>query len=109
MTTTQTVILDTQYISDSATNYVATNKTIVDKVTVTNVTTGRVVYDAHIINSGDALGVVNKIIDGRGVEPSRNDYAYELVGHVLDAGDAFSFVAGAADSLNIRVSGRVIT
>ena len=92
----------TQYIASDA-------NTIIYKFTITNTSANTVTFSANLVVNGDAAGADNLILDDRSLAPQETYNAPELVGHVLEVGDFISTIAGAANSLTIRATGRIIT
>ena len=92
----------TQYIASAA-------NTIINKFTITNTSADTVTFSANLVVDGDAAGVDNLILNDRSIAPNETYNAPELVGHVLEVGDFISTIAGAANSLTIRATGRIIT
>lgn len=90
--------------------YIAANaKTMIDKVTVTNTAAAAVTFSCNVVPSGDLVGDGNAIIKSKSVASGETYVCPELVGHVLESGDAISMIASAATSLTIRASGREVT
>ncbi len=91
----------TQYTSASL-------KTIVDKFTVMNTTGSAATFALNLVPSGGAAGSGNLLIS-RTIQPSETYLCPELVGHILDADDFISTLAGTASALAIAASGRTVT
>lgn len=90
----------TQYTAPAAT------RTIIDKFTGTNTTAASIVFTINLVNSGGAAGAANQIV----VKTLAAGECYtfpEVVGHVLNAGDFISTLAGAV-GVTIRASGREV-
>lgn len=90
----------TQYTS-------AALRTIIDKFTVANVTGSAATFALNLVPSGGAAGNSNLLIS-RTIQPSETYVCPELVGHILDAGDFISTLAGTASALAIAGSGRTV-
>jgi hypothetical protein len=91
------------------TQYTSTGvKTLIDKFTATNTTGGNVTFAVNLVASGGAAGSAN-LMFSRTILPGQCYTCPELVGHVLEAGDFISSIAGAAASITIRASGRQVT
>lgn len=110
MAVTPTVIIDpivasnaqtTQYTSTSAT-------TIIDKYTVRNLAGVATTIGIYLVKAGTAASTTNLIIS-RNIQAGETYTCPEVVGHVLEPGDFISTIAGAAASIAMRASGRVIT
>lgn len=83
-------------------------KTIIDKFTVNNTTGGNVTFAVNLVNSGGAAAAANLILS-KTILAGQCYTCPELIGHVLEAGDFISTIAGAAASLTIRAAGRQIS
>ena len=110
MTTTPAPLVEYKFIeSVETTQFTASGVTILDAVSVTNTGAGVVELSLSIVPNGGSAGDSNRAITERIL---RADEAYlcpEVLGHVLAVGDSISAMANAATSLNIRVTGRVIS
>jgi len=96
--------------NSQTTQYTAVNcKTIIDKATVTNTSSGNVTISVNLVTSGGSPGANNLIIDTRSIAPNETYTCPELVGQALESGGFISTIASAATSLTIRASGREIT
>lgn len=95
---TQTV----QYVSSNAT-------TIIDKFTATNFTATAAVISVNLVTEGGVEGNANLITKTRTLQPSEVYIFPELVGQVLTSGGKISTIAGTANAINIRASGRSVT
>jgi len=96
--------------STQQTQYTADNvKAIIDKFTVTNVSTSNVSFGVNVVISGGTVGADNLIIKDRTLAPNESYACPSLVGHSLEKGGFISTIASAASSLTMRISGREIT
>lgn len=104
-------IIPSKQLEAAQTNqYIAANaKTMIDKVTVTNTTAAAVTFSCNLVPSDGVVGDSNALIKDKSVASGETYVCPELVGHVLDSGDAISMIASAATSLTIRASGREVT
>ncbi len=91
----------TQYTSSAV-------KTIVDKFTVTNSSGSAATFALNLVPSGGAAGTGNLLIS-RTIQPAETYLCPEVVGHILDAGDFISTLAGTASALAIAGSGRTVS
>ena len=92
------------------TQYTATNcKTIIDKFTATNTTSGNVTISVNLVTAAGSAATSNLIVDTRSISPDETYTFPELVGQALDPSGFISTVASAATSLTIRANGREIT
>ena len=106
-----TCIIPSKQLEVAQTNqYIATNsKTMIDKVTVTNTTSATVTFSCNLVPEGGSVADTNAVIKTKSVAAGETYVCPELVGHVLEPGDAISMIASVADSLTIRASGREVT
>jgi hypothetical protein len=92
------------------TQYTAMNcKTIIDKFTDTNTSSGNVTISVNLVTSVGSAGADNLVVDTRAIAPDETYTFPELVGQVLEPGGSISTITSAATSLTIRASGREIT
>ena len=91
----------TQYTSTGAT-------TIIDKYTVRNLSGAATTIGIYLVKTGTVASTTNLIIS-RNIQAGETYTCPEVVGHVLEPGDFISTIAGAAASIAMRASGRVIT
>lgn len=103
------IILSKQLEAAQTNQHIASVKTMIDKVTVTNTTGAAVTFSCNLVPSGGAVGDGNAIIKDKAVATGETYVCPELVGYVLESGDAISMIASVADSLTIRASGREVT
>lgn len=92
----------TQYTADNV-------KAIIDKFTVTNVSSNNVSFSVNVVISGGTVGADNQLIKDRTLAPNESYACPSLVGHSLEKGGFISTIASAAASLTMRISGREIT
>jgi len=91
-----------QYTSDNA-------KTLIDKFTATNTSASNVDFSVNLVATGDSASDANLVLDTRTLAPGETYTCPELIGQVLEAGGFISTLAGAATSITISATGRVIT
>lgn len=94
----------TQYIVGS--NITAT---IIDKFTATNVSGSTATISVNIVTGSDTAGDQNLITKTKSLAASEVYTFPELVGQILPNSAFISTVASAANSINMRVSGREIS
>lgn len=82
-------------------------RTIIDKFTAYNGTAGVVTLAVNLVTSGGAAGASNLLVS-RSIAAGETYTFPEVVGHVMEPGESLSTLAGAATSLVIRASGRVV-
>jgi hypothetical protein len=99
-------LIQSKYVSASPTSeFVATEKTIIDKLTANNVGGASVTLTLYLVPSGSSVSASNKNIEVD-IEPGKAYLCAEVVGHALEVGDGISVGASAAASLVLRASGR---
>ena len=92
------------------TQYTASNvTTIIDKFTATNFSGTAATISVNLVTLAGAAGNLNLITKDKSLSPSETYTFPELVGQIIPAGGFISAVAGTADSINMRVSGREIS
>lgn len=84
-------------------------RAIVDKFTATNVTGTAAQLTINIVPPAGAAGASNVITQTKTIAPGATEPLPEQVGQILGAGDSISTLAGTANAIVIRVSGREIT
>lgn len=108
--TTKNLIPAKQAENVQTTQYTATNcKTVIDKFTATNTTSGNVTLSVNLVVSGGSASAANRLLSVRSIAPGETYLCPEVVGHVLEPGGFISTLAGAATSITIDASGREIT
>ena len=83
--------------------------TIIDKMTATNTTGAAVAFTINLVPSGSVAAAGNVIVSAQSIAAGSSYLCPEITGHILNAGDFVSTLAGAAASITIRISGRVIS
>lgn len=108
MTTIKKAFIQTKYAEAAETpQYTASNvKAEIDKFTATNVTGSNATIAVSIVPSGGAAGTGNRITYTKTILPGQTWPFPELIGHVLEAGDFISTLAGTATAIVIRAAGR---
>ena len=92
------------------TQYTASNvTTIIDKFTATNFSGTAATISVNLVTLADSAGNLNLITKDKSLPPSETYTFPELVGQIIPAGGFISTVAGTADSINMRASGREIS
>jgi len=105
------VLFEAKYAENSqTTQYTSTNViTTIDKLTVTNVSASNATITINIVVSGGSASAANKLVSTRTLAPGEEYTAPSIVGHNLSPGDFISTLAGTANALVIRGSGRQYT
>ena len=111
MTVTLTVLIPAKVAeATQSVQYVSTNATtIIDKFTATNFSGATAVISVNLVTDGDSAGNANIITKTRTLQPSEVYIFPELVGQVLLSNGKISTIAGTANAINIRASGRSVT
>lgn len=84
-------------------------RTIVDKFTATNTTGTAATLTIRLVPSGGSAGASNTVLSAKSLAAGETYNCPEVVGHVLEAGDFISTLAGTAAAITIRASGRQVT
>jgi hypothetical protein len=92
----------TQYTANGVT-------TIIDKFTATNYSASAATISVNLVTVSFSSGNNNLITKTKTLQPSEVYTFPELVGQVLNPGDFISTIAGTANAINMRVSGREVT
>ena len=100
-----------KYIESSlTTQYTTSNvRAIIDKFTITNVSSSNVSVDVHLVPASGSASVSNTIVVNRVIAPQETYTFPELVGHSLEPGGSIAAVADADSAVVLRVSGREVT
>lgn len=110
MATQIKTFINAKYLENVQTTQItATLITILDKITITNITTGNVTFSANICDSTDAVSNSNLIVKTRTIAPNETYDCFELVGQVLEIGSFLSMIASSANSLVLKIDGREIS
>lgn len=109
MTTTAKCLLQAKYAEATQTTQYTTatgTRTIIDSCTVFSSAGGTITI--NLVPSGATAGASNvKLV--KTLAANETYSCPGLVGQILNAGDFVSTIAGAADTVVIRISGREIT
>jgi hypothetical protein len=93
----------TQYTAPGGT------RTIIDKFTGTNTTGLAATLTINLPPNGGAAAAANTIVSAKTLQPGETYTFPEVVGHVLNPGDFISTLAGTANAIAIRASGREVS
>ena len=85
---------------------VSSGRTIIDKFTVTNISSVVVSFSCHLPVPGDSVGTSNRVIGNQLINVNETYTCPGLIGHILEKSGTINTIAGAADVLMIRASGR---
>lgn len=83
--------------------------TIIDKFTATNYSTSAAMISVNLVGGADTAGNQNLITKTKTLQPAEVYTFPELIGHVLASSSYISTIAGTANSINIRASGREVS
>jgi hypothetical protein len=83
-------------------------RTIIDKCSGYNGTAGPVTLGINLVDSGGTASSTNLLMS-KSIAAGEAYTFPEIVGHVLEAGDFVSVIAGAATSIVFRMSGREVS
>lgn len=109
MVTNKTLVNAKSLENIQTTQITSTAITILDKITITNVTSSNVTFSANICDFGETPTNTNLIIQNKIVAPGETYDCFELVGQVIENGSFLSMIAGTASALTIKIDGRIIT
>ena len=110
MTTANAVLIDAKYAESAQTTQytsAAPTLTIIDTFVAVNNSTSTTTFTVNIVPSGSSTADSNKLLD-RSIAPSETYTCPEILGAALKSGDFISTIAGAANAITIRASGRII-
>lgn len=82
---------------------------IIDKFTCTNISGSTATVSVNLVTGSDVAGNANLITKTKSLDASAVYTFPELVGQILPTAAFISAIASAADSINIRVSGREVS
>lgn len=104
-------LVTTKFIENTqTTQYISTGSiTIIDKFTVTNVTSSNVTLSVNIVIANGGVSSSNTVVSTKTIPPGVTDLMSEIVGQTLNTGQFISTIASASSSLTLRISGRTIT
>lgn len=107
MTAAPRNIIPSAYVGTSAANeYTASNvRTVVQNMTLTNVSSASTAVTVHLVPSGGTAGTSNTIIDARNLQASEVYDCPEVAGKVLDDGDSIAVKASDASAVVCNASG----
>lgn len=95
--------------STQTTKITAVALTILDKVTLTNISGANVSFSANIADSGETATTTNLIVKNKAIAPNETYDCFELVGQVIEIGSFLNMIASSANSLVLKIDGREIT
>ena len=87
----------------------ASTRTIIDKFTATNTSGSAATLSVNLVVSAGAAAASNLIISAKSLAAGECYTCPEIVGHILNAGDFISTLAGTTAVITVRASGREVT
>jgi hypothetical protein len=110
MAVTPKCLVEPVLLTTANVNYYTVGKgaTIIDKMTVINVTAFDDVITIYLVPSGGSAGSSNRIARNLRIAPDETYEFSKVEGHILNIGDSIMAVAGNASALSFRVSGREV-
>ena len=111
MTVTVKAIIAAKTAEDlQTTQYTASGvTTIIDKFTATNYSASAATISVNLVTLADTAGNQNLITKTKTLQASEVYTFPELVGQVLNPSGFISTLAGTANAINIRASGREVS
>jgi hypothetical protein len=110
MAVTPKCIIEPTALTVSNAIYYTVNKglTIIDKVTVVNVTTSYAAITIYLVPYGVTPSGIHRIIKALTIAPGETYEFSAIEGHVLNTGDSIQAFSDTASALSFRVSGREV-
>jgi hypothetical protein len=103
-------LVNAKYLEATQTTQITSEAiTILDKVTVTNVSGNNISFSANICDSSETVSNSNLVVKDRTLAPNETYECFELVGQTLELDSFLSMLASAASSLVLKIDGRIIT
>jgi hypothetical protein len=91
------------------TQYISSVTALIDKFTATNYSGAPATLSVNLVTVGDTSGNQNLINKTKTLLAGEVYTFPELVGQALEAGGFISTIAGTANAINIRCSGREVS
>lgn len=91
--------------NSAAANTQMPTRTLIKKVTVTNITGSEATLTVSLVAKGGTAGSANTVIYQKSIPAGVDMDLYSLQGHVLETGDFIVMTAGTASALVVRGSG----
>lgn len=111
MSVTVKTLFNAQYAAASAATVYTVpsgNRTIIDKLTATNITGGAITITIYLVPSGGSAGATNTIISAESIAAGATKDFTALQNQILSVGDFISAFASSSSSIVIRGSGREV-
>lgn len=108
MAVTFKTLVDGQHVAGSNTLYYTVPAGVrakISRVTLVNTDTANQTVSVYFVPNGGSAGDSNAVLKTKSLAPNETYPAYELVGHVLEAGDMIYAGASAASKVAMMVSG----
>lgn len=109
MATTPAVLIEAKFAENSQTTQYLSDlvQTAIDKFTATNVTGLAATIQINLVPPAGAAGTGNIIAFTKTIPPGKSySFPIEITGHMLEVGGFISTIAGTANAIVIRASGR---
>lgn len=110
-TVSKCLVESTQLAAAQTTIYTCpvNSRVSVDKFTGVNVGAAATTLTINVVAASGAAAGTNVLTSARTLAIGETFGFPEMIGQILEPGDFVSVLAGAATSINVRMSGRVIT
>ena len=108
MTVTPKKLFTPALLTTSAATYYTvptSTKTVLKKVTFTNNDTVPRTVTLYLVETGGSAGNSNIIVNAKAIAPGETYEAYEVEGHIMNAGDFIRALASQASIVTIQISG----
>jgi hypothetical protein len=111
MSVTPTVFVEGSFAPNAQTTiYTASGiAALIDKFTATNTDAAAHTISINLVPFSGAVGASNLAVSAKTLLPGETYTFPEITAHVLNSGDFISVIASAANTITIRVSGRMVT
>jgi len=108
MKTNPVQIIASQAMSDALVTYYtspANKKTLISKVSITNIGTAALAFDLHVVPSGGAASTANKIFSAEVVDSGASLPLHQIEAQILEAGDFIQAKINTATSTDLTILG----
>lgn len=109
MATIPAVLIEAKFAENSQTTQYQSDlvQTAIDKFTATNVTGLAATIQVNLVAPAGTVGTSNIISFSKTIAPGKTySFPAEIIGHMLEVGGFISTIAGTANAIVIRASGR---
>ena len=110
MAITPKCLVEPVFLTTADVQYYVASKgiTIIDKLTVYNVSALYQTLNINLVASGGASSTTNRIVGVFTIAPGETYEFTKIEGHILNTGDSIHSLASANSALSLRVSGREV-